>query len=122
MGLTQSALGRSRRRGRRQSREPFFLVDYDDSQSLEEGEKDPAPSEIWDFTDKRLPSAANWALKIFLKTLCLISFGHPSLQPVYEICLAQGTVWQESTEKLYDRLNTIVVVVSIIYHHKLAVN
>jgi hypothetical protein len=56
-----------------------------------------------------------WPLHIFityaLRYLCLVSLGHSSLQQVWDVCHADRREWRESNDRLYDRLNTIVVVV-----------
>ncbi|KIP07286.1 hypothetical protein PHLGIDRAFT_425579 [Phlebiopsis gigantea 11061_1 CR5-6] len=114
MGLTQSAVGRSRRRSQRNSELDDLFVEIGRSEDRPLEKDSEKGSSIWDFTDPRLPAVINWVLKKLLKTLCLISFGHPSLHPVYDICLAPRTVWQESTDRLYDRLNTIVVVAGLL--------
>lgn len=45
--------------------------------------------------------------KVGIQVLCLIALGHSDLSNVWKICIAADqTSWNESTVRLYDRLNT----------------
>ena len=70
--------------------------------------------EHWKLQFSWIPSPLHVVVDYGLRYLCLISLGHANLQAVYDVCCSDRATWMESTERLYDRLNTIVVVVRLI--------
>lgn len=119
MGLIQSRLNRMNRARQPVKEEPSEGV-FDPSATLH---ADVGPSTgqrtmpaHWDlYKMEWLPSNLIYLkpiVKFFGTGLCLASLGHADLQEVWDIC-ADDKMWLESTARLMDRLNTIVVVVSV---------
>ena len=113
MGLSQSQLRRHERKRQNHHSDVHYAQD-----STLELTPDPEADlpDHWKFEFK---SAPGWPpflrqiLKLCMKGLCLVSLGHSDVRSVWQICASDdGASWVESTARLYDRLNTIVVVVS----------
>lgn len=56
-------------------------------------------------------------LRFAIKTLCLISLGHPDLEHVWDICVAHEEIWTANKDRLSARITTITVVVSGLKSH-----
>lgn len=108
MGLIQSQL-------RRQQHSYQHKATYVPcAQCCPREEQDSIMPDHWKFEFDWLPKPYSILARIVIQVLCLIALGHSDLSAVWKICIAADqTSWNESTARLYDRLNTIVVVVSI---------
>lgn len=108
MGLTQSQLRRSR------------YKHYLRSAGVED--PSPRPTQIEPVPEHWKLFAATWLpahiaflrpiLLFGLKALCLTSLGHSDLEVVWNVCIVDE-LWYESTDRFFEWLNTIVVVVSL---------
>lgn len=108
MGLTPS---RFRRYQTHQAR--YEAAEYRDYQ-LEESNRPEMPGH-WHFRFDWLPWPLNKVFEKSLRMLCLVAFGHSDLEALHYVCVASEKTWMESTSRLADRLNTIIVVVSIVH-------
>ncbi|GJE84090.1 hypothetical protein PsYK624_001650 [Phanerochaete sordida] len=60
------------------------------------------------------PKFVRLPLRVFLKLLCLASLGHASMESYWKVCREDERTWLESTDRLMDRLNAIVLVAGLV--------